>query len=98
MDLKNFASAIAQIEEEKTNQLKRLALRAKQVLELHDVCRMDLRMDQFGRPYVLEVNPIPLMYPDPKQASLIYAAFAAGYSYTEVVRKIWSLPLIKARC
>ncbi len=89
----DFNSAVyrvcpAQIEAEKTSQLKRLALRAKQVLELHDVCRMDLRMDQFGRPYVLEVNPIPLMYPDPKQASLIYAAFAAGYTYTDVVRKI----------
>jgi len=57
-------------------------------LHLSDVCRMDMRMDANGNPFVLEVNPIPLMDPDPNQASLIFAAFAAGYTYTDVMRKI----------
>lgn len=71
-----------------TKEFQNLALRAKKVLNLEDVCRMDMRMDNAGNPYILEVNPIPLMYPDPKQASLIFAADAAGYTYTDIVRKI----------
>ncbi|MCX6053722.1 MAG: ATP-grasp domain-containing protein, partial [Chloroflexi bacterium] len=78
----------AKLTEAQTSEFQQLALRSMQVLKLVDVCRMDMRMDNAGNPYILEVNPIPLMYPDPKQASLIYGAFAAGYSYTDVVEKI----------
>lgn len=73
---------------EKTAAFQALAKRAMNVLHLYDVCRMDMRMDHDGNPYVLEVNPIPLMDPDPSQASLIFAAVSAGYTYTDVVRKI----------
>ncbi len=72
----------------KTEEFQALALKAKHVLELEDVCRMDLRMDAQGNPFILEVNPIPLMHPDPEQASLVYAARAAGYSYEDIIRKI----------
>jgi D-alanine-D-alanine ligase len=78
----------ADLTELQTHEFQHLALRAKAVLKLEDVCRMDMRMDNAGNPYILEVNPIPLMYPDPEQASLIYAAHAAGYTYTDVVKKI----------
>jgi D-alanine-D-alanine ligase len=78
----------ANLSPEKTKEFQALALRAKKALELEDVCRMDMRMDQDGNPYILEVNPIPLMCPDPEQASLVYAARAAGYSYKDIVEKI----------
>jgi D-alanine-D-alanine ligase len=78
----------AEISEAQTQEFQKLALRAMKVLKLEDVGRMDLRMDNAGNPYILEVNPIPLMYPDAKQASLVYAAKAAGYTYTDIVRKI----------
>jgi D-alanine-D-alanine ligase len=71
-----------------TEEFKTLARQAMHVLKLYDVCRMDMRLDEKGNPYVLEVNPIPLMYPDPEQASLIYSANAAGYTYKDVVEKI----------
>jgi D-alanine-D-alanine ligase len=90
----------AELSPEKTEFFQTLAKRAMNVLHLYDVCRMDLRMDADGNPYVLEVNPIPLMDPDPMQASLIYAAVTAGYTYKDVVQKIiesaarrWKLPL-----
>jgi D-alanine-D-alanine ligase len=73
---------------EQTKTFQELALRAKQALQLEDVCRMDMRMDEDGSPYILEVNPIPLMCPDPEQASLVYASRAAGYSYQDIVEKI----------
>ena len=78
----------ADLTEEKTREFQEIALKAKKVLVLEDVCRMDLRMDNEGNPFILEVNPIPLMHPDPEQASLVYASRAAGYSYTDIVRKI----------
>ncbi len=78
----------AELTPQQTTEFQSIAMHAMQVLELKDVCRMDMRMDETGNPYVLEVNPIPLMYPDPLQASLVYAADAAGYSYTDIVKKI----------
>jgi len=89
----DFESAVyrvcpAKLTDTQTKEFQHIALAAKQALRLEDVCRMDMRMDSAGNPYILEVNPIPLMYPDPKQASLVYAAFAIGYTYTDIVRKI----------
>jgi D-alanine-D-alanine ligase len=78
----------AKLTDAQTREFQHIALAAKKALHLEDVCRMDMRMDNAGNPYILEVNPIPLMYPDPKQASLVYAAFAIGYTYTDIVRKI----------
>ncbi len=49
---------------------------------------MDLRMDSQGNPFILEVNPLPLLYPDPEQASFVYASRAAGYTYEEMINKI----------
>lgn len=72
----------------KTEEFKAIAKKAMQVLELYDFCRMDLRMSERGKPYILEVNPLPLLYPDPEQASFIYACKTAGYSYAEMVNKI----------
>jgi len=83
-----FRVCPAELTPQQTAEFQNIALHAMQVLELKDVCRMDMRLDELGNPYVLEVNPIPLMYPDPLQASLIYAADAAGYSYTDIVQKI----------
>lgn len=78
----------AKLSPSQTEEFKKIALQAMDVLDLYDVCRMDMRMDENGHPFVLEVNPIPLMYPDPEQASLIYAADTVGYTYTDVVHKI----------
>lgn len=78
----------AELSEAKTREFQQLALDAKKALELEDVCRMDMRMDAKGNAYILEVNPIPLMCPDPEQASLVYAAREAGYNYKDMVEKI----------
>jgi D-alanine-D-alanine ligase len=89
----NFASEIyrvcpAQLTNMQAKEFQEMALKAKKVLNLEDVCRMDMRMDNAGNPYILEVNPLPCMYPDPTQASLVCASFTMGYTYTDIVRKI----------
>ena len=78
----------AQIDAEKRQELEQTALHAMQALELHDLCRMDLRMDDQGAAYILEVNPLPLLYPDPEQASFVYSSQAAGMSYDEMVNQV----------
>lgn len=78
----------APLSEEKTNEMMAMARRAMNALQLTDFCRMDTRMDKDGNVYILEVNPLPLLYPDPEQASFVYSARAAGYSYNAMVQKM----------
>jgi D-alanine-D-alanine ligase len=78
----------APLPEEKTLELQNLAVRAMRALELYDWCRMDVRMDDNGQPFILEVNPMPLIYPDPEQASFLFAARATGLTYAEMINKI----------
>ncbi len=40
-------------------QMQELALRTYQAVECRDFGRVDFRVDQRGRPYVLEINPLP---------------------------------------
>src|SRR5581483_7326069 len=55
--------------------------------------RVDLRVDEQGRPWVLEVNPNPDLNDD---AGLSRMARAAGWDYAELVRRIAELALREA--
>ena len=70
-------------EEEK---IKDLALKAFRVLGCRDVARIDLRLDQEGNPYVLEINPLPGLAPG--YSDLPRAAAVAGVSFDELVQGI----------
>ncbi len=78
----------AELSDEKRNEVERTALDAMQALELFDWCRMDLRMDADGNVFILEVNPLPLLFPDPEQASFVYSSLVAGFTYDEMVNRI----------
>jgi D-alanine-D-alanine ligase len=45
-------------------QLQHLALRAFDALECRDFARADFRLDADGRPFFLELNPLPTFAPD----------------------------------
>ncbi|MGI9175534.1 MAG: D-alanine--D-alanine ligase family protein [Rhodothermales bacterium] len=45
-------------------ELSRLALRVFQKLRCHDFARADFRIDEAGRPWFLEINPLPTFAPD----------------------------------
>jgi len=69
-----------------------LVLRAKEVLDIKDWCRMDVRMDSKGNPNILEINPLPGVLPKPEDNSCFpKAARAAGYTYSGMLNKILSV-------
>ena len=66
-----------------TRQICDLAVRACQALRCFDYCRVDFRLDQDDRPYILEVNANPDISPD---AGLAAALETAGISYKAFVK------------
>lgn len=66
--------------------LKRTAVAAVRALGCVDVARVDIRLDEDGLPYVLEVNPLPGLAPE--YSDLVRQAERAGWSYNELVTAI----------
>jgi D-alanine-D-alanine ligase len=62
-----------------------LAKQCWRVFELRGYARVDFRVDEAGRPWVLEINANPCLSPD---AGFIAAAEVAGLTYRQVVERI----------
>jgi len=70
-------------------ELERTALDAYHALGCRDWCRVDLRVDRFGVPNILELNPLPGVIPDPAMNSCFpKAARAAGFAYDELIQEV----------
>jgi D-alanine-D-alanine ligase len=70
-------------------EIERTALDAYHALGCRDWCRVDIRVDRFGVPNVLELNPLPGIIPDPAMNSCFpKAARAAGIGYDELVQEV----------
>ena len=66
-------------------ELARLALLAFDALECRDFARADFRLDEEGRPHVLEINPRPTVAPD---GSFAILAELAGRETEDLVAEI----------
>ena len=66
-------------------QLKEMALRCWKLFGLRGYARVDFRMDQEGRPWILEVNANPCLSPD---AGFFAAALRAGLTFADVLCRI----------
>jgi D-alanine-D-alanine ligase len=62
-----------------------IALRTYRAFDCRDYARVDLRIDENGQPYVVDVNPNPDITPD---GGFMSACAAAGYSYGRAVANI----------
>jgi D-alanine-D-alanine ligase len=70
-------------------EIQRVALDAYGALGCRDWCRVDVRVDRFGVPNIVELNPLPGIIPDPAMNSCFpKAARVAGYSYDELIQEV----------
>jgi D-alanine-D-alanine ligase len=62
-----------------------MALRCWKLFDLKGYARVDFRVDQEGRPWILEVNANPCLSPD---AGFSAAALRAGLTFPDVLCRI----------
>lgn len=72
--------------------IERVALAAYRAVELRDYGRVDLRVDDAGVPWVIDVNPNPDISPD---SGVTRAAAAAGMSHPQLVSAIAEIALAR---
>lgn len=77
-----------------TAEIERVSRAAWRAMELRDYGRVDLRVDEAGVPWVIDVNPNPDISPD---AGVARAAAAAGMTYPHMVDRIAQIALRRYR-
>lgn len=76
--------------------IESICLKTWEILDIKDVCRIDLRLDGIGNPSVLEVNTMPGMLPDPNVVSYFpIAARKAGFTYEGIINVILDSALLR---
>jgi D-alanine-D-alanine ligase len=75
------------LEPELEDRLQALALRVFETLDCRDFARADFRVDADGRPWFLEVNPLPTFAPDDTFA---IAAELMGRDYVPYLAEVFS--------
>jgi len=93
-DLGSVPQCPAAIPQKLADRLVRVADLAWRTMQGKGYGRVDLRVDDQGRPWVLEVNPNPDLNDD---AGLSRMAKVAGWDYAELVRRIAEVALREAQ-
>jgi D-alanine-D-alanine ligase len=75
----------ADFPKETTAYIQKIAIESYHVLNIYDFGRVDIRLDEFNRPFILEMNSMASINP---MSSFVLAARAAGYSYTKLINRI----------
>lgn len=88
----------AKLSKKLESKIKKVCLDAYRVLGCKDWCRIDIRV-RSGIPYILELNALPGMIPDPKENSRFpRAAFTAGMGYDDIINEVLNLALKRYKC
>ena len=75
----------APLAEEQANQAKELAIRAFNALGCYDCARVDMRLDDDGNFYILEINSLPSLG---EHGSYVAAAEAMGMDFAALVNRL----------
>jgi len=79
----------ARVPEELNTRIEQVALDAYRALGCRDWCRIDVRLDEYRIPNIVELNPLPGIIPDPRMNSCFpKAARVAGIGYDELIRSV----------
>ncbi|RWX47436.1 D-alanine--D-alanine ligase [Candidatus Electrothrix aarhusensis] len=81
--VKVICPAMITSEEEKT--ITKMAREVFDIMSCPDVGRVDIRLHTNGKPYFIELNPLPSLHPD---ASLMTAAGSRGLEFRDALRLI----------
>ncbi|HLD88146.1 MAG TPA: ATP-grasp domain-containing protein [Candidatus Omnitrophota bacterium] len=82
----------APIDEDLARKLQDIAICAYKSVDCRDFGRVDFRMDKEGKPYVLEINPLPNLSPDD-----VFVLFgnALKLTYNQIINKILDEALVR---
>ncbi len=81
----------ADVPAELERELKRLAVEAFEAVGALDVGRVDFRLDEIGRPQLLEINTLPGL--NPRVSDLCIMARAEGMAYADLINEVLNLAL-----
>ncbi len=90
-----FYQCPAKLTESEQKAIEKIARATFWALDCRDVARVDLRMAEDGRIYVLEVNPLPGLTPG--YSDLVLIAQAVGIEYDSLIAEIMSGGLRRMR-
>lgn len=82
----------ARLSDAQNEHLRQLARDAFNALNLCDFARIDVRMDQDGNPYILEINSMASLG---GTGSYIHAAQTAGYTYETLVNRMLDVAAVR---
>ncbi|MBI3021650.1 MAG: hypothetical protein HYY59_06625, partial [Candidatus Omnitrophica bacterium] len=69
-----------------------LALRTYHAVECRDFGRVDFRVDRLGRPYVLEINPLPSLS---TEDVFNFVAKTRGMTHDQIITRILNAALVR---
>ena len=72
--------------------IKKICLKIFEKLNIHDYCRIDLRLDSLGNLYVLEVNSMASIGVG---GSLVKSAKTAGYNFNNLINRILDVSVLR---
>ncbi|MBI3323940.1 MAG: ATP-grasp domain-containing protein [Candidatus Omnitrophica bacterium] len=84
----------APIDEGLRKELESLALKTYLAVECRDFGRIDIRVDRAGRPYVLEINPLPSLS---TEDVFMCVAKALGLPYEAIINQVLDAALVRAQ-
>lgn len=84
----------ANIDSNLERQIKEVALHSYRALNCRDYARVDMRVNENGNVYVIEINPNPDIAPD---AGFARCAKVAGIDYDELIAKIATIAINRGK-
>jgi D-alanine-D-alanine ligase len=82
----------ARIPQNLRREIESICRDAYATLRCRDWCRIDVRLDENGKPHIIELNPLPGILPNPEDNSCFpKAARAAGMTYSELLNTVLAL-------